>query len=38
MHPGYTKETICHKLEDSEMILLSFQFKFSFAGSWDRLV
>ena len=32
MHPGYTKETSCHKVEDRK-IILRFRVKFSSATS-----
>ena len=37
MHPGYTKETSCHKVEDRK-IILRFRVKFSSAKSGAGLM
>ena len=39
MHPGYTKETSCHKVEDGKiLLLLRFRVKFSSATSGAELM
>ena len=33
MHPGYTKETSCHKVEDRKIILLLLRFRVKFSSA-----